>query len=146
MLEQTDYSRVCSEHDPMTKQGDTFQLTNKGVVIDKHLHIMLSDPAQNPNEIVTANFTTWQADKDQSCIVEAEEHSFLRVRSCVDYRREKRISQAQYEQCLKSGDLVPRDPVSAALMKRILQGAANSPFLSLGNRQILVNQSLIDTE
>ena len=128
----------------MAKLGDTFQLT--AVSIDCHLHIIISDPAQDSNRIVTANFTSWRADKDQSCIVEVGEHRFIRVRSCVDYRRDKLITLADYERCLDTGDLNPHDPVSKVLMKRILDGAGVSPHLPLGNRKIFVDQGLIDVE
>jgi len=128
----------------VAKLGDTFFLANPK--IERHLYIIISDPAQDSNRIVTANFTSWRADKDQSCIVEASEHRFLTHRSCVDYRRDKLITLADYERCLHSGDLVPHDPVSGDLLKRILDGAAMSPFLPLGNRQILVEQGLIDRE
>jgi len=128
----------------MPELGDTFRLTNPS--IDSHLHIIISDPAQDSDRIVTANFTSWRADKDQSCIVEPGEHRFTKVRSCVDYRRDTLITLAQYEQFLASRALAPHDPVSPDLLRRILDGAGVSPHLSLGNRQILVDQGLIDAE
>jgi hypothetical protein len=128
----------------MAKLGDTFLLTDPQV--NNHLFIMISDPAQDPNRIVMANFTSWRADKDQSCIVEVGEHRFIRRRSCVYYGEHRLISLANYEQLLASRHLSPHDPVSRDLLKRILDGAAVSPFLPLGNRQILVEQGLIDRE
>jgi len=130
----------------MAEIGDTFQLRNRSTDIDTHLHIIISDPAQNPNQIVTANFTKWRADKDQSCIVDVGEHPFLKVRSCVDYRRDRLISLNLYEQCMRSGDLVSHDPVCKGLLKRILDGAGISPYISFGSRKILVDQGLIDAE
>ena len=130
----------------MAEIGDTFQLCNRTTVIDTHLHIIISDPSQDNKKIVTVNFTTWRTDKDQSCIVEVGEHSFIRVQSCVDYRREKLISLNLYEQCLKSSDLVSCDPVCEGLLKRIIGGAGISPYISFGSRQILVDQGLIDIE
>lgn len=64
----------------------------------------------------------------------------------MDYRRDKLISLEIYEQCLRSGDLISHDPIKDNLFKRILEGAAVSPYIPLGNRKILVNQGLIDTE
>lgn len=127
----------------MARIGDTFRLHNND--IDNHLHIIISDPSLNTN-LVTANFTSWRIDKDQSCIIEVGEHSFIRNRSCVDYRRENLISLVDYERFLKSGDLVSHEPVSTELLKRILCGAEISPFITFGNRQILVDQGLIDVE
>ncbi len=126
----------------MVQLGGTFRLRNAG--IDSHLHIVISDPSLNPRRIVTANFTTWRPGKDQSCIASPGDHPFLIVESCVDYRRDILISLDQYERCLKSGDIVPHEPVSETLLKRILDGASISPFIPLGNRAILSEQGLID--
>ena len=126
----------------MAKLGDTFLLAN----IDSHLYIIISDPAQDRDRIVMANFTSWRADKDQSCIVEVGEHRFITRRSCVHYGEQRLIKLVAYERELASGRLILHDPVSGDLLKRILDGAAMSPFLPLGNRQILVEQGLIDRE
>jgi len=128
----------------MAKLGDTFRLTNLG--IDSHLHIIISDPTQDSSRIVTVNFTSWRADKDQSCIVEVREHRFIKFKSCVHYRQDRLITLAQYEHSLATGDLSAHEPVNQDLLRRILDGAAVSPFLPLGNRQILVEQGLIDRE
>lgn len=128
----------------MAQLGDTFQLAN--LDINSHLHIIISDPTKDSRQIVTANFTSWRADKDQSCIVEIGEHSFIKVLSCVDYRRDKLITLADYDRCLDSGALKLNSPVSKGLLRRILDGAEISPHLPLGNRKILVDQGLIDTE
>ena len=128
----------------MAKLGDTFLLTDPQV--NNHLFIIISDPAQDLDQIVMANFTSWRADKDQSCIVEVREHRFITRRSCVHYGEDRLIRLAHYERLLASGHLSPHDPISGDLLKRILDGAAVSPFLPLGNRQILVKQGLIDRE
>ena len=128
----------------MAKIGDTFKLANPS--IDDHLHIIISDPAQNPNQIVTANFTKWRDDKDQSCIVEIGEHRFIKVRTCVYYGEDRLITLVQYEGFLRSGDLVSDEPIRGDLLKRIIYGAGISPYISFGSRQILVDQGLIDTE
>ncbi len=76
----------------MARLGDTFLLRG----IDDHLIIIISEPGRDPNRIVTANFTSWRADKDQSCIVAAGEHRFVKKRSCLDYRRDKLVTLLQY--------------------------------------------------
>ncbi len=126
----------------MAKLGDTFFLRG----YDNHLIIIISEPALDANRIVTANFTSWRADKDQSCIVEVGAHRFVKKRSCVEYRRDKLMTLSQYSSHISSGRLVSHDPVSEALLHRILDGAAVSPYIPLGHRQILVDQGLIDGE
>ena len=66
----------------MAVLGETFFLANRD--IDSHLQVIISDPAASPDSIVTANFTSWRADKDQSCIVEPGEHHYVTRRSCID--------------------------------------------------------------
>jgi len=128
----------------MAKLGDTFLLANPQ--INSHLFIIISDPAQDSNRIVMANFTSWRADKDQSCIVEVGDHRFITRRSCLHYGEDRLITLANYERLLASRHLSPHDPVSRELLKRILDGAAVSPFLPLRNKQILLEQGLIDRE
>lgn len=133
---------MSSGLESMPALGDTFRLANPGV--DPHLHVIISDPSANPNTIVTANFTSWRADKDQSCIVQAGEHAQVTRRSCIDYRRERCITLVQFNSAVASGSLTPQAPVSRELLSRILAGAAESSLIPLGNRQVLVDQGLID--
>lgn len=128
----------------MASLGDTFLLANDK--INSHLFIIISDPGQDAARIVTVSMTSWRADKDQSCIVEPDEHRFVKRKSCIHYAQDRLISLVQYEACLKTGDILPHDPLSDKLLDRILDGAAISPFIPLGNRQILVDQGLITTD
>ena len=125
----------------MVTQGQTFRLSNSQ--INNHLHIILSDPKLNPEKIVTVNFTSRRPDKDQSCLVEVGEHPFLTKPSCINYDN-RLITEEQWKQCLTACSLILNEPLSPSLLKRILQGAAISPYLPLGNHQILVEQGLID--
>lgn len=126
----------------MPDLGDTFLLTNPA--INSHLFILLSDPRRDPDRIVTASFTTWRPDKDLSCVVEPGEHPFIRRRSCVHYSEDRLITASQYDRLVTAGSIVPQDPVSETLLNRLLDGASVSPYMPLGNRQILVDQGLID--
>lgn len=128
----------------MANLGDTFLLAKPD--INNHLFIVISDPAQDPDRIVTANFTSWRADKDQTCIVNSGDHRFLTRRSCVHYAEDRLIRLADYQRLLAAGAIFAHDPVADALLNRILAGAAVSPFIPLGNRQILVEQGLIDSQ
>ena len=128
----------------MTKIGDTFLFVNPDV--DSHLHIIISDPTQDSSQLVTVNFTSWKYNKDQSCILNVGYHPYIKVRTCVDYRRDKLISLTDYERFMNAGFISPHKPVSEDLLRRILNGAEVSPHLPLGNHKILVDQGLIDTK
>jgi len=128
----------------LAKIGDTFLLAKSD--INDHLLIIISDPEQDPGRIVTANFTSWRADKDQSCIVLPGDHGFVTHRSCVHYAEDRLIRLTQYQQLMAAGAIVAHDPVNHELLNRILDGASVSKFIPFGNRQILVEQGLIDRE
>jgi hypothetical protein len=128
----------------MPNLGDTFLLADPAV--NSHLFVILSDPAQDPARIVIASLTSWRADKDPSCTAEPGEHRFVRRRSCVHYSEDRLITTSQYDRFLAAGSIVPQDPLSEPLLNRLLDGAAVSPYLPLGSRQILVEQGLIDKD
>jgi len=125
----------------MANPGDTFLLTKRD--INSHLFVIISDPNQDANQIVTVNVTSWREDKDQSCIIEASEHRFITHRSCIYYGEDRLITLSQYKMFLAMGHLESHDPINNQLLKRILDGAAISPHMPLRNRQILVDQGLI---
>jgi hypothetical protein len=125
----------------MAVLGDTFLLAKRGV--NDHLFVIISDPAQDPTQIVTANFTSWRSDEDQSCILERGDHRLISHRSCVYYDN-RLLTLTQYQHLLATAAIIAQDPVGAELLPRILRGAATSPFIPLSNRQILLDQGLID--
>lgn len=126
----------------MAALGDTFLLYN--LEINNHLFVIISDPEQDPHRIATVNFTTWRADKDQSCVVDIGEHSFLTHRSCIHYDEDRLFPLDQYNSFLESGHIIPHEPVSKHLLGRILAGAKVSPHIPFGKRQILIEQGLIE--
>ena len=128
----------------MADLGGTFRLANAG--IDSHLHVIISDPSLDPGKIVTASFTSWREDKDQSCLVERGEHPQITKRSCIYYGQERCITLADYEKAVALGHVVPQPPVDDRLLRRILDGAAVSPHIPLGSFQTLLDQGLIDGE
>jgi len=127
----------------MAAIGDTFLLVNSR--INEHCFVVISDPRKNPDQIVTVNFTSYDVKKDQSCIVERDEHPFVKHRTCIYYRNNL-LRLVNYNRFLASGDIVPHAPVDQTLLRRILDGAAVSSFIPLENRKILVEQGLISDE
>ena len=121
----------------MPKQGETFFFHQS---YDKHLSIIISAPDLNPNEIVLANFTTWDKDKDQSCVLEAGEHAFLKHRSCVYYRW-RTISLEQFRKALRKGAIrLTNDPVSPKVLEKLQRGALSSKLIPDRNKEILKKQ------
>lgn len=134
----------------MLSLGDTFrERPPAGTPRDgfnPHVYVVVSDPAKDGDRIVTVNFTSWKSGRpgqDESCVVEEGEHSFIRVRTLVNYRDAREFSTEQFRQATGLGYVELGDPVSAALLQRILAGAAASRFFPKGLRCLLLEQGLI---
>jgi hypothetical protein len=124
--------------------GDTFRIQQPGTSLDSHLWVIISDPAADEENILIVNFTTSRADSDKACILQPGEHPFVKHETCVNYAGAKILSQANIEMFLNKGLMVAHASVSAALLKRIRDGAADSERMSLDHADILINQGLIE--
>ena len=124
--------------------GDTFRIPQPGTSLDSHLWVVISDPAQDANEILIVNFTTLRADSERACVLVAGEHPFVKHDTCVNYRGAKVVSEASIESLIKAGHVQAHATVSSAILKRIQDGAANSTRMSLDHAEILSKQGLID--
>ena len=125
----------------MANLGDTFRLCGRAT--NNHIFVIISDPSQDPQKIVTANFTTWARDKDQSCIIQSGQHPLITRKSCVRYSQDKLIDLPQLEALIQSGHVNLQSPVTPDLLQQIHVGAKVSLFIPIGNRQVLIDQGLI---
>ena len=66
--------------------GDTIIIPLPGTSYDSHCWMVISDPEQG-DECVIVNFTTWRADKDTACVVEAGEHCYVKHKTLVNFER-----------------------------------------------------------
>jgi len=126
------------------KAGDTFRIPQPGTSLDSHLWVVISDPAADAVNILIVNFTTSRADSDKACILQPGEHPFVKHETSVNYADAKILSKATIELFLNKGLMITHAAVSAALLKRIRDGAAASERMSLDHADILINQGLID--
>lgn len=121
------------------KSGDTFRPSK----FDNHLWMIVSDPSVDSDSIVIVNFTTNTHDEEQNCIVKKGEHPFITDNTAIRYRDSKVVSADQLTVLLKSGNLKPNVPLSAALLKKVRAGASISDRLPEGCRATLEAQGLI---
>lgn len=126
------------------KSGDTFIIPQPGTSLDSHLWVVISDPAQDAKAILIVNFTTLRSDSETACVLAAGEHPFVKHETCVNYRGAKIVSEADISDLMKSGHLRQHAIVSAAVLKRMHDGAANSIRMTLEHAEILISQGLID--
>lgn len=106
--------------------GDTF-LVGDGSH-PSHLWIIITTPRGPDGEFLIVNMTTLTEHKeDRSCVLDAGDHPFVRHKTVIAYHDARTGTQAALRE--HSGMVHPREPVSAAILSRIQQGALKSAFL-----------------
>jgi hypothetical protein len=124
------------------KGGDTFRLVG---VADRHTWVVLTDPEQDPNQILIVSFTSFTpgVGMDEACVVQTSEYSILTNKSCIYYEDIKELSLAELERFGAKGLLQKRTPVPAPLLQRIRDGAMNSHDCKKKHKEVLRKQELI---
>ena len=128
------------------KLGDTFLITKPGKTLDSHLWVVLSDPAQNADKILIVNVTTHKGmNVDESCILEIGDHPWIKKKSYVHYLESevKVIKASDYAALLYEALINPQQPFRPDVLARVLNGAAVTDLLGLGQREWLKTQGLI---
>ena len=121
--------------------GDTFQLAGAA---DRHLWIIISDPAIDPNQVLFVNLTTYDPREDQTVVLNVGDHPFIQHRTCVSYSRARVATNFQLEQLKNAQRLIPHASVTAKLLQRLRDGAALSSRIKMGHLELLQNQGLIE--
>ncbi|MGA2032060.1 MAG: hypothetical protein ABSG68_07390 [Thermoguttaceae bacterium] len=107
-----------------------------------HLWVVVSNPAFDRKHVVIINMTSDGI--DQSCVLEPEDHSFIRHRTFMRYDKARITTDADLERLVASGDIILHDAVSADLLARIREGTATTDRIPFGCKQVLIDQSLIE--
>jgi hypothetical protein len=119
--------------------GDTF--------IDGKYHplwIVISEPAIDPQRVVIVNPTTYTIDEQSACILHKGEHPFIRHKTAVRYRDARAVASADLPKLLMARKLTPRAACSAALLKKLRDGASKqAELLPEECRSMLDEQGLI---
>ena len=124
--------------------GDTFFVQQIGKLYDSHLWMVLSDPALDADKVLIVSLTTWGKDDDPACILNIGDHPFVRQKSFIKYSHAKVVSEQQLEEFRTRGQIHVQASLSASVLKRVRDGAAESRFMALGHADILIDQGLID--
>jgi hypothetical protein len=128
------------------REGDCFRVTVATKSLDDHIFITISDPTQNANRVIAANFTTWHSWKDQSCIVLPREYSELYDKTCINYGDQGKlleISVAQYDGYIRSNKIRSLRPLDPVILERIRGGRTRTEEMSGDVRAFLRAQGLV---
>jgi hypothetical protein len=125
------------------KAGDTFRWADRA--LEKHLWIVISDPLLDvADDVAIVRLTTRRKDSDCTCILQPGDHPFITHETVVDYGCALDISNAGLEGFVGNGKAFLRERVSAEVLDRIRQGAAESGDMPEGCKEILIRQGLIN--
>jgi hypothetical protein len=109
--------------------GDTF-LGGGEVHGANHLWIVLNDPAAHENRALIVNIGTLRPHAEQSCILQAGEHPFIRHDSYVRFASARAPKDGDLAKLITAGRLVLQQPASTALVEKIRAAAQASPMLA----------------
>jgi hypothetical protein len=110
---------------------------------DNHTWVVLSDPVKDAERVLVVNWTTLEAYKEQTCILEAGEHACISRRSCVYYigARIEQLSSLQYaEMC---NNILVRGRLNDQVLQRIREGAAKSDNILKAGPDLLREQGFL---
>lgn len=110
----------------------------------KHLFTIVIDPMVVPNMgsmpiVILIGFTSVrsQVPYDDSCVVQAGEHPFIKHESYLNYRH-ARIERAQHiEAMLAQGVFIQKEPCPEQLLEKVIQGALQSNRISREIKEII---------
>ncbi len=107
------------------KLGDTFvPISDEDVT---HFWILITDPDAS-GLVVIVSVTTKRNHSDDTCILQKDDHSFIRHESVIAYRLGKLVLGNNFDSALAKQLLRVQPPVSATLLERIQKGALASIY------------------
>jgi hypothetical protein len=119
-------------------KGQTFlseeEKTSRGLV--RHLNVIITEPTEDLNYLITP-VTTYREDahgrpypgQDDSCILPAGCHPFIKHKSYVRYKNARKMSAYEILVGLQKGLLIRKEAMDPAIVQDMQRGAEESPHL-----------------
>ena len=110
---------------------------------DNHFWVVLSDTAKDKERVLVVNWTTLEAYKEQTCILEIGDHVCITRRVCVYYMGAKiePLSSLQYaELCNK---IEVKGVLEETILQKIRMGADQSDNILKAGPALLREQGLL---
>jgi hypothetical protein len=101
----------------------------------RHLNVIITEADENLYYLVVPVTTFREKDgkpfggQDESCILPAGCHSFIKHKSYVRYIRARKMSYAEIFNGLKKGILIKKDDMPIRYLQDMQKGASISPYL-----------------
>jgi hypothetical protein len=110
-----------------------------------HYYVVLSDPSLYPDQLLLANFSTWDDGKNDACFLEPppdRDLPYLRHASCIEYERARRSTLAELEFLLKKRIIRAVGVLPEDIFEEVLKGAAVTDRLPMEYEMLLEDQGI----
>ena len=112
----------------------------------RHARVIISDPNEDPDNLVLVPISTWENGCDDECILEVAAFGgipFFKRWSYPVYRRASMMSQSSLLAAIRKKTAKRLGSLPADALQRIRRGASETPFLPYKCANILTRQKLI---
>jgi hypothetical protein len=130
----------------MFAPGDAFLLKADLDPDRRKFYFVASDPGQDPDNILLLPVSSWDKDKDQSCVLEVAECgecAFVTHKSYIAYNHAKILSTQHLSKLLKDGEVTRKQNVGPHILAKARQGALASQDIARKHRLLLSKQGLL---
>jgi hypothetical protein len=93
-----------------------------------HLWVVATNPTGDDDAIVVVSCTSLRGAKDQTVILRAGEHPFIRWDMCLAYNLAEVTSVSRVEELIESGSAQLREPLALKLPADVVAGFSASDF------------------
>jgi hypothetical protein len=109
------------------RRGQTF-VNKESRDVPSHLWVVVSDPVQDPEQVVIVNITTLEGkrDPDRTCVVMKGEHNFISRPSYVLYAEARIASVNSLGELLRTKMLSPSTDASEEFLRKVIAGFGSS--------------------
>ena len=106
--------------------GDCFFISKPGADLDRHLWIIVSDPIQDCERVLIVNMTSYDRTKDDACILQRDDHPFVKHKTCINYEDGQIVPMSQLDMFRSNGWLRLQERVGKDLLDYIRDAASRS--------------------
>jgi hypothetical protein len=124
------------------RAGDTFYVRDRSV--DTHLWVIISDPETDAGRVLMVSLTTYEAYKEDVCLIDVGDHPRITHKSCVAYNEARMTTLAKLTALRDGGYLSVQAPVSDELLARIRAGVSLSTKIKYQYVEFLLDQGVIE--
>ena len=123
--------------------GDAFLIENEHGI--KHLHVIVSDPVQNPDCVYLVMVSTHEERREDGCILMKGDHPRIHHQSMVVYQKPPAVitSVSMLSKLVAKQILTPQPPVSDEVLARIRDGCKVSKHIESRIENMLYQQGLL---